>query len=92
MSKKAAEDVAAYVRTLAAGRHRNVPLAEQAVNDSRAFTETEALNASPPLDRSDRRRRPGSARASWTAARFARFDGRTAVLTTRGRPRGRRSR
>jgi membrane-bound serine protease (ClpP class) len=49
MSKKAAQDVAAYVRTLAAGRHRNVMLAEQAVNESRAFTEDEALNASPPL-------------------------------------------
>ena len=49
MSKKAAEDVAAYVRTLANGRHRNVDLAQQAVNDSRAFTEQEALTASPPL-------------------------------------------
>jgi len=49
MSKKAAQDVAAYVRTLAAGRHRNVMLADQAVNESRAFTEDEALNASPPL-------------------------------------------
>lgn len=49
MAKKAAEDVAAYVRTLASGRRRNVDLAEQAVNESRAFTETEALNASPPL-------------------------------------------
>jgi membrane-bound serine protease (ClpP class) len=49
MSRKAAQDVAAYVRTLAAGRQRNVALAEEAVNDSRAFTETEALQASPPL-------------------------------------------
>jgi membrane-bound serine protease (ClpP class) len=48
-SKKAAEDVAAYVRTLAGGRRRNVDLAQQAVNDSRAFTETEALAAAPPL-------------------------------------------
>ena len=48
-SKKAAADVAAYARTLANGRRRNVTLAEQAVNDSRAFTEEEALNASPPL-------------------------------------------
>jgi membrane-bound serine protease (ClpP class) len=37
------------VRTLASGRRRNVDLAQQAVNESRAFTETEALNASPPL-------------------------------------------
>jgi len=50
MAKKAAEDVAAYVRSLAAGRHRNVELAEQAVNQSKAFSEQEALNASPPFD------------------------------------------
>jgi membrane-bound serine protease (ClpP class) len=49
MSKKAASDVAAYARTLATGRGRNVEWAEQAVNESRAFTETEALNATPPL-------------------------------------------
>lgn len=48
-ARKAAEDVAAYVRTLATSRHRNVALAEQAVNMSRAFTEQEALAASPPL-------------------------------------------
>jgi membrane-bound serine protease (ClpP class) len=48
-AKKATEDVAAYARTLAGGRHRNVDLAAQAVNDSRAFTEGEALSASPPL-------------------------------------------
>ena len=49
MSKKAAEDVAAYARTIATGRRRNVELANLAVNESRAFTEQEALNASPPL-------------------------------------------
>src|SRR3989338_1890668 len=49
MAKKAAEDIAAYVRTLATTRQRNVTLAEQAVNESRAFTEGEALAASPPL-------------------------------------------
>jgi membrane-bound serine protease (ClpP class) len=49
MAKKAAADVAAYVRTLAATRQRNVKLSEEAVNESRAFTETEALQASPPL-------------------------------------------
>jgi membrane-bound serine protease (ClpP class) len=48
-SKKAAEDVAAYARTLASRRHRNVKLAELAVVESRAFTEEEALTASPPL-------------------------------------------
>ena len=49
MSKKAASDVAAYARTLASGRGRNVAWAEQAVNESRAFTETEARDATPPL-------------------------------------------
>jgi membrane-bound serine protease (ClpP class) len=49
MAKKATEDVAAYARTLAATRRRNVTLAAAAVSESRAFTETEALAASPPL-------------------------------------------
>ena len=49
MEKKQAADVAAYVRTIADGRRRNVKLAELAVQESRAFTEREALEASPPL-------------------------------------------
>ena len=49
MAAKVASDVAAYARTLAEGRRRNVALAEQAVRESRAFTEQEALTASPPL-------------------------------------------
>jgi len=49
LAKKMTADVAAYARTLANQRHRNVALAEDAVNNSRAFTEEEALNASPPL-------------------------------------------
>ena len=48
-AKKAAEDVAAYARTLASRRHRNATLAASAVMESRAFTEEEALGASPPL-------------------------------------------
>jgi membrane-bound serine protease (ClpP class) len=46
---KAAEDVAAYVRSLANARQRNVELAAEAVMKSRAFTDAEAINASPPL-------------------------------------------
>jgi len=46
---KAAEDVAAYVRSLAEARKRNVDLASEAVIKSRAFTDSEALGASPPL-------------------------------------------
>ncbi|MFB3854238.1 MAG: nodulation protein NfeD [Vicinamibacterales bacterium] len=49
MSKKAAEDVAAYARNLAARRSRNVELADQAVKESKAFTDAEALAARPPL-------------------------------------------
>jgi membrane-bound serine protease (ClpP class) len=49
MAKKAASDVAAYARTLASGRGRNVEWAEEAVRESRAFTEDEALKATPPL-------------------------------------------
>ena len=47
--KKAASDVAAYARSLAEARHRNVRLAEEAVTQSRAFTHGEALAAAPPL-------------------------------------------
>src|SRR6185503_16889957 len=46
---KAAEDVAAYVRSLAEARKRNVELAAEAVTKSRAFTDSEALGASTPL-------------------------------------------
>src|SRR5438874_2854527 len=49
MSKKAASDTAAFARSLATQRCRNVTLVEQAVVDSRSFTEQEALTASPPL-------------------------------------------
>ncbi len=49
MAKKAAADAAAYARTLAEARKRNITLAADAVIESRAFTESEALAASPPL-------------------------------------------
>jgi membrane-bound serine protease (ClpP class) len=49
MAKKMASDVAAYARTLATQRKRNVALVEQAVLESRSFTEQEALSATPPL-------------------------------------------
>ena len=48
-SKKAAEDLAAYVRTIAGPRGRNAELAEQAVLQSKAFTDAEAVKATPPL-------------------------------------------
>jgi membrane-bound serine protease (ClpP class) len=49
MTKKAASDAAAYVRSLAEARGRNVALAADAVLESRAFTEREAVQAHPPL-------------------------------------------
>jgi membrane-bound serine protease (ClpP class) len=49
MAKKMASDVAAYARTLATQRKRNVSLVEQAVLESRSFTEQEAISATPPL-------------------------------------------
>lgn len=48
-SKKAAEDMGAYVRTIAGPRGRNAELAEQAVLQSKAFTDAEAIKATPPL-------------------------------------------
>jgi membrane-bound serine protease (ClpP class) len=49
MAKKMASDTAAYARTLAAQRGRSVTLVEQAVTESRSFTEQEAASAAPPL-------------------------------------------
>jgi membrane-bound serine protease (ClpP class) len=83
MAKKAASDVAAYVRTLAEKRGRNVVLAEEAVNDSRAFTDSEALAADPPLidlqatDLTD-------LLTKLDGRAVVRFDGTTTVLGTAG--------
>jgi membrane-bound serine protease (ClpP class) len=83
LEKKAASDMAAYARSLAEARHRNVRLAEEAVTQSRAFTDGEARSAAPPLidlvatsvddlvGKLDGRT-------------VARFDGRTVTLHTRG--------
>jgi len=49
MSKKMTSDVAGYARTLATQRKRNVTLVEQAVTESRTYTEQEAATAEPPL-------------------------------------------
>jgi len=49
MAKKVASDTASYGRTLAQQRKRNALLTEQAVTESRSFTENEALGAEPPL-------------------------------------------
>jgi membrane-bound serine protease (ClpP class) len=49
MESKAASDTAAYARSLAEARQRNVALSEEAVLKSRAFTDREAFTATPPL-------------------------------------------
>ncbi len=49
MAEKAASDVAAYARSLATQRGRNVELSERAVTESQSFTEREALEAEPAL-------------------------------------------
>jgi membrane-bound serine protease (ClpP class) len=80
-SAKAASDAAAYVRTLAAARGRNVELATAAVLESRAFTDREALAASPALidivarDSDDLIRQ-------LDGRTIARFDGRRTTLRT----------
>jgi membrane-bound serine protease (ClpP class) len=82
MSEKAASDAAAYVRTLAEARGRNVELSAEAVLKSRAFTDREALGASPPLvdlvarDIDDLLRQ-------LDGRTIARFDGRRTTLHTR---------
>jgi membrane-bound serine protease (ClpP class) len=82
MAKKAAADAAAYARTLAEARKRNVTLAAEAVTESRAFTDTEALKASPPLIDLVARD-TGELLDKLDGRTIARFDGRTATLSTR---------
>lgn len=48
-AEKAASDVAAYARSIASQRGRNVDLSEKAVTESLSFTEKEAIDADPPL-------------------------------------------
>lgn len=80
-AKKAASDTAAYARSLAQARGRNVALAADAVLESRAFTDREALEADPPLvdftaqDVDDLLRQIDG-------RTIRRFDGRTATVDT----------
>ena len=83
MSQKAASDTAAYVRSLAEARGRNIMLAEEAVLHSRAFTDREALEAMPPLI--DLNARDVDDLLERLDGRtIKRFDGRTTVLRTDG--------
>jgi membrane-bound serine protease (ClpP class) len=83
MAKKVASDVAAYARTLASGRGRNVEWAEQAVRESRAFTEAEALKATPPLIDLVATDVPDLLK-QLDGREIRRFDGRTEKLRTGG--------
>jgi membrane-bound serine protease (ClpP class) len=80
-AKKAAEDVAAFARTLAGRRHRNVDLAAQAVIESRAFTDEEASGASPPLVDLVARDVPALLR-KLDGRSIARIDGSTVAVRT----------
>jgi len=79
--KKVASDLAAWARSLAERRRRNVTLAAEAVTDSRAFTDSEALAAKPPLidlvasDLADLIRK-------LHGAQISRFDGRTVTIAS----------
>lgn len=81
LEKKAAEDVAAYVRSLAQARGRNVALSAEAVTASRAFTDREALEASPPLIDFTAKDVPDLLR-QLDGRTITRFDGRTSVVHT----------
>ena len=81
MAQKAASDTAAYARSLAAARGRNLALAEEAVLESRAFTDGEALEAAPPLI-DFRAQDLDDVLRQLDGRTVARFDGRTTTLRT----------
>ena len=83
MAKKIASDTASYGRTLAAQRKRNSTLIEQAVTESRSFTDQEALLASPPLIDVVATDVPDLLR-KLDGRTVIRFDGRTQVLRVAG--------
>ncbi|MGH9308684.1 MAG: NfeD family protein [Vicinamibacterales bacterium] len=83
MAKKMTSDVAGYARTLAAQRKRNVTLVEQAVTDSRSYTEQEAIGATPPLIDVIAADVPDLLRKI-DGRQIARFDGRTTTLRVAG--------
>ena len=78
VANKAASDTAAYARSLAEARHRNVTFAEEAVLQSRAFTDTEARASLVDIVATDV---PDLLR-QLDGRTVKRFDGRSAVLHT----------
>jgi membrane-bound serine protease (ClpP class) len=83
MEKKMTSDVAGYARTIAAQRKRNVTLVEQAVTESRTFTEQEASSATPPLIDVIATDLPDLLKKLDGRA-VVRFDGRSETLRTAG--------
>src|SRR5262245_59554798 len=81
MAKKMTSDVAGYARTLATQRKRNVKLVEEAVTDSRTYTEQEAIDAKPPLIDVVANDVPDLLK-KLDGRTVTRFDGKTAVLHT----------
>jgi membrane-bound serine protease (ClpP class) len=82
-SKKAASDVSAYARSLAEARGRNVALAAEAVLESRAFTDREALDAKPPLI-SLVAKDVADILTQLDGRTITRFDGRSTTVHTKG--------
>ena len=83
MAKKLASDTASYGRTLAAQRKRNPTLIEQAVTESRSYTDREASEASPPLIDVIATDLPDLLHKI-DGRTITRFDGRTQVLRVAG--------
>ncbi|MEZ5416690.1 MAG: ATP-dependent Clp protease proteolytic subunit [Vicinamibacterales bacterium] len=83
MAAKMTEDLSAYARTLAGRRGRNVTLAAEAVGKSRAFTEEEARDATPPLIDLVAADLPELLR-QLDGRTVTRFDGTSVVLHTAG--------
>ena len=68
MKTKVENDLAAFMRSIAAKRGRNIEVAESAVRESKSFTEQEALNQH--LDRLRRVHRGGPLQADCRASPF----------------------
>ncbi len=81
MTRKVTQDAAAYIRSKAARRGRNVALAEEAITKSRSFTEKEALdNKLIDLVVKD----PSELLAALDGREIARFDGTKVTLRLAG--------
>jgi len=81
LKKKAMNEAAAYLRSISGKRSRNVDLAEKAVTEAKAFSDTEALNGKLiDLVASSE----GDLLAKLDGRTITRFDGTTTTLHLRG--------